>query len=145
MEEATLMSSWNKHRANCDRSYILPISARHPNALNALARSYAEMLSSVDAPALQDVCYSAAVGRAHHHHRLALLADSGEAMVTALLRFVDEGRTDRGACGKLAAQPPRKPVFVFTGMGPQWWGMGTELFETEPVFKEAARMVDDAF
>ena len=32
-----------------------------------------------------------------------------------------------------------RPVFVFTGMGPQWWAMGRELMASEPVFREAAQ------
>src|SRR5207237_5575907 len=120
-------------------------SARHPNALTALARSYAELLSSVHGPALPDVCYSASIGRAHHNHRLALVANTSAAMADALIRFVEQGRTDCGSSGKLPAQPACGPVFVFTGMGPQWWGMGTELFATESVFRQAALAVDDAF
>ena len=139
------MSSCNNHPANVDRPYILPVSARHPNALTALARSYAELLSSAHGPALPDVCFSASISRAHHNHRLALVANTSEAMADALIRFVEQGRTDCGSSGKLPAQPARGPVFVFTGMGPQWWGMGTELLATEPAFRQAALAVDEAF
>src|SRR5215471_21031807 len=101
MEEATLMSSCNNHPANFDRPYLLPVSARHPNALTALARSYAELLSRECGPALADVCYSASISRAHHNHRLALVAGTSEAMADALIRFVEEEGTDCGSSGKL--------------------------------------------
>ena len=139
------MSSCNNHPTNFDRPYLLPVSARHPNALTALARSYAELLSSAHRPALPDVCYSASTSRAHHNHRLALVANTSEAMADALIRFVEQGRTDCGSSGKLPAQAAHGPVFVFTGMGPQWWGMGTELLATEPAFRQAALAVDEAF
>jgi acyl transferase domain-containing protein len=35
-------------------------------------------------------------------------------------------------------------VFVFSGMGPQWWAMGRELLEHEPVFRAAVERVDAA-
>ncbi len=42
------------------------------------------------------------------------------------------------------APAPPKLVFVFSGMGPQWWGMGRELLEHEPVFREALERCDAA-
>jgi len=38
-----------------------------------------------------------------------------------------------------------KPVFVFSGMGPQWWGMGQQLFERERVFREFVTRADALF
>jgi len=38
-----------------------------------------------------------------------------------------------------------KPVLVFTGMGPQWWAMGQELLEHEPVFRKTAEKCDLLF
>ena len=42
-------------------------------------------------------------------------------------------------------QGHRKPVFVFTGMGPQWWGMGQELYRNEPIYREAVDEADAVF
>ena len=36
-------------------------------------------------------------------------------------------------------------MWVFTGMGPQWWAMGRELFEKEPVYREAIERCDREF
>ncbi|MFD1333732.1 acyltransferase domain-containing protein, partial [Methylopila musalis] len=38
-----------------------------------------------------------------------------------------------------------RPVFVFSGMGPQWWGMGRELLRDEPVFRAFAEKADALF
>lgn len=43
------------------------------------------------------------------------------------------------------AEVAAKPVFVFTGMGPQWWAMGQELLEHEPVFRKTAEQCDAIF
>ena len=36
-----------------------------------------------------------------------------------------------------------KLVFVFSGMGQQWWAMGRELFHEEPVFREVIEQCDE--
>src|SRR6202030_3824820 len=41
------------------------------------------------------------------------------------------------------SRPPL--VFVFTGMGPQWWAMGQQLLHDEPVFREAVERCDHLF
>jgi len=37
------------------------------------------------------------------------------------------------------------PVFVFTGQGAQWWGMGRELFRHDAVFRSAFQDCDSVF
>ncbi len=34
----------------------------------------------------------------------------------------------------------RRWLFVYTGMGPQWWGMGQELVRTEKIVQRYAWM-----
>ncbi|MCA9506887.1 MAG: amino acid adenylation domain-containing protein [Myxococcales bacterium] len=36
----------------------------------------------------------------------------------------------------------RKLVWVFSGMGPQWWAMGRHLFDNEPVYREVIERCD---
>ena len=124
--------------------YLLPLSARSRESLLALARDYAAYLPG-DPPRLADVCYTAAVRRSHHEHRLALVGRSAGDFVSGLEAFVAgasangaaaAGRPAPGACPKLA--------FVFSGMGPQWWGMGRGL-QHEPVFREAVERCDELF
>ncbi|MGC4068672.1 MAG: acyltransferase domain-containing protein [Polyangiaceae bacterium] len=35
-------------------------------------------------------------------------------------------------------------MWVFTGMGPQWWAMGRQLYETEPVYRKMIDRCDEA-
>jgi acyl transferase domain-containing protein/short-subunit dehydrogenase/acyl carrier protein len=123
--------------------YVLPISARSEQALQELAKQYAQKLCATSSPSLHDFCFSASTRRAHHNHRLVTVADSSEAMVKKLHTFVEHGRSEKVSVG--AAIEGSRPVFVFTGMGPQWWGMGHELFGKSAVFREEVERCDEIF
>ena len=45
---------------------------------------------------------------------------------------------------RASSQAARKLAFVFSGMGPQWWGMGRQLISEEPVFREILERCDAA-
>ncbi|MES9941410.1 MAG: type I polyketide synthase [Candidatus Thiodiazotropha sp. 6PLUC2] len=124
---------------------VLTLSARDPAALTELAHSYVKFLSSNDVPALHNISFSSAVRRAHHEHRLAIVASSLEELETELLDYAESGISSQSCVGRSQTRSQSKPVFVFSGMGPQWWAMGHELFESEPVFRETAKAVDNIF
>ncbi|MGH3325090.1 MAG: beta-ketoacyl synthase N-terminal-like domain-containing protein, partial [Streptomyces sp.] len=68
-------------------AHLLPLSARTPAALQALARAYIDYLApgGKGSPlALRDICYSAAIHRQHHPYRMAVTGASHEDMITAL-------------------------------------------------------------
>ena len=35
-----------------------------------------------------------------------------------------------------------RPIFVYSGMGPQWWAMGRELLDSEPPFRDTVHQCD---
>ncbi|WP_410604685.1 SDR family NAD(P)-dependent oxidoreductase [Amycolatopsis sp. lyj-90] len=115
-----------------DAKVLLPLSARSAEALNTLAESYAELLEKPDAPALRTVCRAASRNRDHHPMRTFVVAGDASGAVEKLRNLsIDPVRATRPSI-----------AFVYTGMGPQWWGMGRELLETEPVFAEAVAACD---
>nr|VFK13389.1 MAG: Ketoacyl-synthetase C-terminal extension [Candidatus Kentron sp. LPFa] len=125
--------------------WFLPLSARSDQALRALAGRYHDFLTETPELDLQDICWSAATRRSHHHFRLAVLGKNRDALLEQLALFAD-GKGTHLPNGRLAlGQVSEKPVFVFTGMGPQWWAMGRELLATEPVFREMAERCDAIF
>ncbi|GAA4505897.1 hypothetical protein GCM10023191_062270 [Actinoallomurus oryzae] len=68
-------------------AYLLPLSARTPEALHALARAYAAYLSPGGpgaAYAVRDICRGAALRRQHLEHRLAVAGTCHEELVAAL-------------------------------------------------------------
>lgn len=130
--------------ADADRPHVLPISARSAGALKELAAAYLHTLDDVGVAGWIDVCRSAALRRDHHDHRLAVVSDSPDGLRKQLQDFIEKGELLGGFSGT-SAHKQRKPVFVFTGMGPQWWAMGRELYRSEPVFRAAVHECDEAF
>lgn len=69
-------------------TYVLPLSARSPKALEDLVRSYVAYLAPDGGGGrfpLRDICYSAATRRQHHEHRRAVVGTSHAEIVAALL------------------------------------------------------------
>jgi acyl transferase domain-containing protein/NADPH:quinone reductase-like Zn-dependent oxidoreductase/NAD(P)-dependent dehydrogenase (short-subunit alcohol dehydrogenase family)/acyl carrier protein len=120
-----------------DRALVLPISAHSPEALREIATAYHDVLSGPDAPAVRDLCYSAAVRRTHHDHRLAAVGQTHAELAGALSAFLAGEPRSGLASGIRAGSAAHKLVFVFPGQGGQWSGMAQDLLASEPVFADA--------
>lgn len=127
-----------------EQPYLLPLSARSSAALRALADAYVQQLAKSKETALHDLCYSASVRRSHHEFRAGVIAVSSEEMLLQLRKLAEEG-AGRGIVSGTCPAKGQRPVFVFTGMGPQWWAMGRELYQQEAVFREAVDSCDAEF
>ena len=120
------------------RPYLLPLAAKAEPALNELARLWVEHLHTHSDESLAATCYTAAVGRAHFRHRLAVVGADRKALLDQLEAVCAGDPAPRVARGNVA-EPP-EVAFLFTGQGSQYVGMGRELYEAEPVFR---RVVDE--
>ena len=130
--------------AACDERpiHILTLSAKTESALEALAGRYEAFLAARPA-ALGNVCFTANTGRTSFTHRLAIAAEN-VGQLRERLSAVAAGRAVPGTWrGHVADQSsPASPalpgvVFLFTGQGSQYAGMGQQLYETQPAFREA--------
>lgn len=127
--------------AGSDSAHLLPLSTKDPSALRALASAYATTVTDSTRPA--DVCFSAGVHRTRLPHRTAVVAADRDALVGKLLRIADGHQPNVVSAGEWGQGPPRV-VFVYSGQGSQWFGMGRDLLETSPVFARRMRECDEA-
>ncbi|NUP51489.1 MAG: type I polyketide synthase [Catenulispora sp.] len=99
---------------------------------------------SQDPAALEALGAAAAHRRTHHRQaRVAVVCQDPDDLREAL-RSVQEG-VPHPAVHLSEGPPADSPLaFVYTGMGPQWWGMGRQLLETNPVFRSAVERCDAA-
>jgi myxalamid-type polyketide synthase MxaE and MxaD len=145
LEEAPSVPPPAERRAREASSYLLPLSAKSPEALEALARSYGEHLAvAADDAALSDISYTASVRRAHYEYRLAVVGRTREEMAGALSSSARDGAASGIAPGQAAMPSRQKVVFVFPGQGSQWLGMGRQLLAEEPAFRNAIEACDQA-
>ncbi len=127
-----------KRSAGPGRPCLLPLSAKTDEALQALASAYLDFFSpdQETAPFLQDVCYTAGVARSHLDRRLALLGRSHQDLLDRLDAFISGEPQTGFATGTKPLNRQPKLVWVFSGQGSHWLGMGAELAQKEPVFRE---------
>ncbi|MBV2155597.1 non-ribosomal peptide synthetase/type I polyketide synthase [Kitasatospora sp. SUK 42] len=119
---------------------ILPLSARDAAGLPELAAAIRRELAA--GTALADLGHTLAHRRQHLPERLAVVY-SGERDLGEALAAHERGEAHPQVVqGHARERQQRRLAWVFTGMGPQWWGMGRGLYESEPVYREAVRAVD---
>jgi acyl transferase domain-containing protein/SAM-dependent methyltransferase len=116
--------------------HILPFSAKTGPALRELAGRLARQIDSDAEASIADVCFTAGTSRAHLSHRAALVTSSLESARDALVRFAG-GSTRDLVHGTHADGSTPEIVFLFTGQGSQYVGMGRRLYDTQPTFRRA--------
>jgi acyl transferase domain-containing protein len=116
---------------------LLPLAARSEAALARLADRWAERLADKTPEDFADLCHTAGAGRTHFAHRLAVVAADAEEAAEKLRHFTRGELAPGVHQGVQREVNGVKPVFLFTGQGAHYPGMGRRLYETQPTFRAA--------
>jgi acyl transferase domain-containing protein/acyl carrier protein len=73
-------------RSQLRSHYLLPLSAKSEKALRELAKRYEAVLAE-NPDCVADICFTAAVGRAHFSHRLAVVGEDSRSLREQLAAF----------------------------------------------------------
>ncbi|MGA8164998.1 MAG: SDR family NAD(P)-dependent oxidoreductase [Waddliaceae bacterium] len=111
--------------------FLLPLSAHTPEALDAMLARY--RLCIEEGVNLPDLLHTLTLKRTHHPYRLAWAAENRN-QLKQQMPIRGKGQLKEGGI-----------VFVYSGMGPQWWAMGQELMEQVPNFRETLDGIDAIF
>ncbi|MCF3935173.1 amino acid adenylation domain-containing protein [Acuticoccus sp. M5D2P5] len=114
-------------RTDDGRAAILPLSARSADQVDTMRAALAERLAD-PAVSLTDIAHTLACGRTTFPVRFAAAARTRDAAIAALR---DPAQTPRKAADAT------RVVFLFPGQGSQYPGMGSGLYRSEPVYREA--------
>ena len=94
---------------------------------------------------MHDLAYTAAERRNQHEHRLGFTARSKVELIDGLDAFVNGDKRigmSTGIARNAKQVNSAGPVFIFSGMGPQFWNMGRALLASEPVFRGVLERCD---
>lgn len=118
---------------------VLPLSARNETALRTMATHLHGLTENAPVGAVTEAAWTQ---RAHHPLRAAFAYRDSDDLRSQLADFA-------AGAGKSPARAltdgSTEPVFVFSGMGPQWWGMARGLLQADGHFAATARSIDETF
>ncbi|KAM0229999.1 hypothetical protein ACHAPO_009551 [Fusarium lateritium] len=126
----------HKQHGTSDRSsYVFTLTAKSNKALQSSVDRTIEFLGKGGHQAyLADICYTATARRHQYDHRISLSCSSKADLIAKLQQH-------RAAASK-HAKSVASTVFVFTGQGALYSGMGQELVTTYPPFKDIIMSCD---
>lgn len=125
------------------RHHLLSLSAKNEKALKELAQRYAAFLASHPDVSLADVCFTANTGRSHFDQRLAVVAESVAQLQEQLEAFATGTETAGLVSNQVQPKKRQKIAFLFTGQGSQYMGMGRQLYDTQPIFRQTLDRCDE--
>ncbi|HEU4323397.1 MAG TPA: SDR family NAD(P)-dependent oxidoreductase [Roseiflexaceae bacterium] len=111
---------------------LLTLSARTPTALDTATQNLAAHLRQHSGANLADVAFTLKAGRQDFGRRRFAVARTAEEAATAL-----ENGDPQQVWSNEHASGARPVAFLFPGQGAQYTGMAAELYQSEPVFREA--------
>ncbi|GJF33008.1 hypothetical protein KNE206_57080 [Kitasatospora sp. NE20-6] len=144
VEEAVPQTDQPESSGDPHGPHLYPLSAATPSGVRALAADLADRLEDREAPVLPltDLGRTLAVHRSHLAARGTVVAADRTELADRLRALSDGRRADGVSEGRIVDGPARGAVWVFSGHGQQWPGMGRELLEGEPEFEKIVNLVD---
>ena len=120
---------------------ILPLTARDATYFPAMVKRMRDAIAS-NPENLPNIVHSLAHRRQSLDANLSFIYKNPQNLLSVLNAFLD-GETNPNIIANEKLKTEDRPlVWVFSGMGPQWWAMGRQLFENEPVYRKVIEACD---
>ncbi|WP_340373784.1 SDR family NAD(P)-dependent oxidoreductase [Streptomyces sp. SS7] len=129
--------------------HVLVVSSRSGHRIADAAAGLARLAASDHAPPLRDLAHTLALHR--RGHTCAAVTARTHEEAARLLAAVARGEDGPGIVAPCTDRPAvrasesRRPVFVFSGHGSQWRGMGWRLLQEDALFDAAVRDLDPVY
>jgi acyl transferase domain-containing protein len=144
----------SKCQSTSPQPLLIPVTARSPAAMRAMASSLRAYIVAQENPStnaenkfFQRLRRTLIFHRTHFEHRAVIRATTLKEFLEGLDSIVkcdtcSGSLVARGVCN---LKKENSIVWVFTGMGPQWWAMGAELYKQDSVFRSGLDEADAAY
>lgn len=135
LEEAP-RSRHQEYRPSRPRSWhLLNLSAKSATALHQLKSKYTKFIRDSPTTRIEDICYSANARRIHHTaHRWS----GGGTSLDELVNKLQSDNVPR----EPVSLATTKTIFIFSGQGGAYEGMGAEILHTAPEFRSSVEICD---
>ncbi|MEM9272529.1 MAG: aminotransferase class I/II-fold pyridoxal phosphate-dependent enzyme [Cyanobacteria bacterium P01_F01_bin.143] len=120
---------------------LLTLSAKSKSALQDLAQNYQDFIQQTDFE-LSDICLASQRKRSHFHHRLTCISNTTQQLTKQLTAFIS-GKEIAGVTTSCIGNQTHKICWLFTGQGSQYIGMGQELYDSQPIFRQTLNRCAD--
>ncbi|NEO92990.1 MAG: SDR family NAD(P)-dependent oxidoreductase, partial [Moorea sp. SIO3G5] len=118
------------------RYHLFTLSAESEPLLASLVHQTIKQITNRDGKTLEKLCYRANLANSHADYRFATVSASCSQLEEDLKYYLSGDTRGRVAINKITDHEP-KIAFAYTGHGSQYWGMGRELYDTQPTFRKA--------
>ena len=126
-----------RHSTGVERPFhLLALSANCDESLRMLASRYRDFLNKNPSAPMPDICFSANTGRSHFSHRVGFVIESPIELQNRLDAIIAGHNPSRSFRGQTQSEKRLLVAFLFTGQGSQYEGMGRQLYECSPSFRD---------
>ncbi|MFE4171528.1 type I polyketide synthase [Streptomyces sp. NPDC056909] len=118
---------------------VFPVSAASEQGVRGLAGSVADWVRAHPGTGLDSLAHTLTARRSHLARRAAVVAGTTEELLAGLDALADDETSSAvvsGAASAFGDSGAAGAVWVFSGHGSQWSGMGRELLDTDPAFTQ---------
>ncbi|MBN2444751.1 MAG: AMP-binding protein [Spirochaetales bacterium] len=124
------------------RHSLLPLSIDNEEKFGDYLENVMHFIRSIDENDLYDILYSYSVKRNHYRNRMTVVFSDKNDLIHKLDQYIEQGYSQDvfTDTGKLPGE--RKLVFIFSGYGSQWVGMGKILLDND-VFMHTIEDIDN--
>ncbi|WP_424098349.1 alpha/beta fold hydrolase [Moorena producens] len=136
LSEAPAVAPLSKEQTAQPPLHLLTLSAKTKPALEQMVHNYAEYFATHPNLDWAQTCFTTNNCRTHFEERLVVIANSVAQAREQLLAHQAGTENSHLLQGSNRESQPQI-AFLFTGQGSQYLGMGRELYEAQPTFRQA--------
>ena len=124
--------------------HLLTLSAKDELALKEAVNHMKAYLEETG-NSIKDICYTSNIGKSYLDYRFAVSGNNSENLLDEIKYCLEDDQKYAEVTANCRHFAPSKIVFLFTGQGSIYPGIGVNLYKTSPLFKEALDLCDRKF